>query len=221
MLDVSAAELDAMLGLGWRRFGPVYFRPACEACSACIPVRIEVATFEATRSQRRARKNAAHLRRATGEPLVDPERLALYRRWHASREEKRGWEPSAIDAERYRFDFTFPHPAAREITYRDDEGRLVGVGLVDVVPSGTSAVFFFWDPERAPASLGVAHVVSLVEDARRAGAPYVYLGYLVEACPSLAYKGRYEPQERLEGRPADAEPPRWRRHLPVIRPSPG
>ena len=35
LVDVTPAELDAMLARGWRRFGPVYFRPACEGCGEC------------------------------------------------------------------------------------------------------------------------------------------------------------------------------------------
>ena len=32
MLDVTESEMDALLERGWRRFGPIYFRPACAAC---------------------------------------------------------------------------------------------------------------------------------------------------------------------------------------------
>jgi len=58
-VDVTAEELDAMLERGWRRFGPVYFRPACAACNECVTLRIPSATFTPSKSQRRARKNAS------------------------------------------------------------------------------------------------------------------------------------------------------------------
>jgi arginine-tRNA-protein transferase len=211
LLDVTSSELDAMLARGWRRFGAVYFRPACTPCTACVTLRIPTATFAPSKSQRRALKNAAPLVRRVSEPDVDSERLALYRKWHAARESKRGWEPSAIDPERYALDFAFPHPCVREVSFREPEGeRLVGLGIVDETPTALSAVYFFWDPEDAPASLGVAHVVMLVLDAKARGLPYVYLGYRVEGCPSLAYKGNYRPHELLEGRPADDDAPTWR-----------
>ena len=73
-----------------------------------------------------------------------------------------------------------------------------------------SAVYFFWDPEHAPPSLGVANVVTLVEDARAKGLAYVYLGYRVLGCASLVYKAKYGPHELLVGRPAFGEPPEWR-----------
>jgi arginyl-tRNA--protein-N-Asp/Glu arginylyltransferase len=210
--DVSAAELGALLARGWRRFGPTYFRPACTACQACVPTRIPVAAFRPSRSQRRASRQAARLTRVVGPPIVDRERLDLYRRWHRNREARRGWEAMPLDAERYAEDFAFPHPAIREVAFRDpaDADRLVGLGLVDEVPGALSAIYFFWDPERAPSSLGTAHVVLMIEDAAARALSWVYLGYRVDECPSLAYKGRFQPQESLAGRPSDDDWPDWR-----------
>ena len=212
-IDVTAVELEAMLSRGWRRFGPVYFRPACASCGECVTLRVDVGAFAPSKSQRRAARNAAALRRVVSVPFVDEERLALYHRWHAQREEARGWDPSELDPERYATDFAFPHPAVREVAFRDpsDGDRLVGLGIYDETPNALSAVYFFWDPERAPASLGVANVVTLIEEARTKGMPHVYLGYRVLGCASLMYKARYEPHELLEGRPAFGEPSRWAR----------
>jgi arginyl-tRNA--protein-N-Asp/Glu arginylyltransferase len=211
-LEVSPAELEAMLERGWRRFGAVYFRPACSGCAECVTLRIDTAAFRPTKSQRRAAKNAARLQRIVGTPVNDAERLALYARWHAQREQVRGWDESPLDAERYGFDFSFPHPAVREVAFRDpDDGGLVGLGICDETPHAISAVYFFWDPERAPPSLGVAHVVLLALDARARGLPHVYLGYRVLGCPSLAYKARYGPHELLDGRPSERDEPVWRR----------
>lgn len=211
LVDVTPDELDELLVRGWRRFGAVYFRPACTACDECVTLRIPTATFVPSKSQRRARKNAAGLHRIVSPPIVDDERLDLYRRWHEAREESRGWEPSELDAERYAFDFAFPHPCVREVAFRDpaDGDRLVGLGIVDETPNAMSAVYFFWDPERAPASLGVANVVSLIEDAKARGKAHVYLGYRVEGCRSLAYKSRFLPHELLRARPRPDETPDW------------
>lgn len=213
-LDVTAEELEAMLARGWRRFGPMYFRPACASCGECVTLRIDVASFVPSKSQRRAVRGASRLTRSVGAPIVDEERLALYHRWHEQREEARGWEPSELDPERYAIDFAFPHPAVREVSFRDpaDGDRLVGLGVFDETPHALSAVYFFWDPERAPPSLGIANVVTLVGAARDAGKAHVYLGYRVLGCDSLAYKSRFAPHELLSGRPAFHEPPTWRRN---------
>jgi arginyl-tRNA--protein-N-Asp/Glu arginylyltransferase len=214
MDEVTVHQLEALLSRGWRRFGPVYFRPACAGCGECVTLRIDVVRFAPSKSQRRAAKNAARLRRVVSIPTVDDERIELYHRWHAQREATRGWDPSELDPERYATDFAFPHPAVREVAFRDpaDGDRLVGLGIFDETPKSLSAVYFFWDPDRAPPSLGVANVVTLVTEAREKELPYVYLGYRVLGCASLVYKSKYEPHELLVGRPAFSDAPDWQRH---------
>ncbi len=208
MVDVTPAELGYLLARGWRRFGPAYFRPVCEGCRACVSLRVPTATFVPSRSQRRARRLASRLTREVRPPVVDAERLSLYARWHGDRERQRGWLPSPLDAERYDTELAYAHPAVREVSFRDPQAghRLVGLGIVDEVPGAASAVFFFWDPEHAPPSLGVAHIVWLIEDARARGLAYVYLGYRVAGCASLAYKARYTPHELLVTDAGDPHP---------------
>lgn len=209
--DVSPLELEVLLERGWRRFGPTYFRPRCSACTACDSIRVVVGEFQPSKSQRRALKRASALSRVVGRPRVDDERLALHARWHAHREGVRGWEPNPIDFEGYAIHFAWPHPSAREVSFRDParDGALVAVGLWDVTPRSSSAVFFFFDPDYADLSLGIANVVLGVEDARRERRAHVYLGYRVRGCASLEYKARFSPYEQLEGRPRLDETPRW------------
>jgi arginine-tRNA-protein transferase len=211
MLDVGPDELDRLLERGWRRFGPDYFRPSCPSCSKCVPIRIPVASFAPTKSQRRARRKAEGLRLTVGPPLVDAERLALYHRWHKEREAAREWAPSALDASEYALQFAFPHPCAREVAFFDDEagGKLVGVGLCDEAPRAWSLVYFFFDPAYAHRSLGIANVVLGVEIAATRDIPYVYLGYSVAECASLRYKSAFGPREELQGWPKASEAPCW------------
>jgi arginyl-tRNA--protein-N-Asp/Glu arginylyltransferase len=208
LLDVTAAELEVMLERGWRRFGPMYFRPACTACGECISLRLPAARFSPSKSQRRAARACASLRRVVGPPVVDGARLDLYARWHAMREDVRGWEANPQTRERYAVEFAFAHPAAREAAFYDDT-RLVGVGLFDETPRALSAAFFFYEPDYAHRSLGTANVLSLLDDARATGREHVYLGYCVEGCASLAYKASFRPHELLEGRPSMRERPVW------------
>lgn len=209
--DVRPDELGELLARGHRHFGPVYFRPDCAACEECIAVRIALARFEPTRSQRRAARLAGALRREVAAARVDEERLSLYAKWHGARETARGWEPSSLDAASYAREFAQRSATAREVTFRDDAagGRLVGVGHWDETSDACSAVYFFHDPDYARFSLGTANVVSYALDARRRGLAWLYLGYLVRGCASLAYKARFSPLERLVGRPRLDETPRW------------
>lgn len=211
LVDVTPGELETMLERGWRRFGPDYFRPACEGCTLCIPTRVPTETFRPSKSQQRARKKVSHLGVRLGPPRFDQERLELYHRWHAQRETTRGWDEASLSERSYRLQFTFPHPAARELAFIEPEtNRLVGVGLCDVTPRAWSAIYFFYDPAFRHLSLGTANVVIQMEIARSQGIPHLYLGYCVNDCPSLAYKATFRPQEHLVGLPADDETPVWR-----------
>jgi arginine-tRNA-protein transferase len=213
MLEVSPTELEALLVRGWRRFGPSYFRPACRACGECVSIRIPTERFAPSKSQRRARRDCSHLEVVVGAPQVDETRLALYHRWHAAREQARGWEPAVLDVRGYAIEFAFPHPAAREVAYYEllpgAPRRLVGVGLCDQTPGAWSAAYFFYDPDYARRSLGVANVLVQVELARSLGIPFVYLGYRVAGCASMRYKAGFRPHELLVGRPALHETPQW------------
>jgi leucyl-tRNA---protein transferase len=220
MLDVTATETDALLERGWRRFGPIYFRPACGACGECVSLRALSDRFVPSKSQRRVARASSGLRRVVGLPCVDDERLDLYSRWHAGREETRGWDPNPQTRERYALEFAFDHPCAREAAFYDDAagGRLVGVGLFDETPRALSAAFFFHDPDYARLSLGTVNVLALLADARATGRAHVYLGFRVAGCSSLRYKAAFRPHELLTTRPGFDEEPEWLPHPPAPSP---
>jgi arginine-tRNA-protein transferase len=220
VLDMTPVEWESRLMRGWRRFGPVYFRPACAGCMEWVSIRIPTRDYGPSRSQRRALRDCSHLKVVIGPPQVTQDRIALYYAWHRFREEERRWEPSVLDMETYAAQFAFPHPCSREVAYYEERPgaprRLVGVGLCDETPGAWSAIFFFYHPDLAEKGLGTANVVTQIEIARARGIPYVYLGYRVEDCRSLQYKSRFRPHELLEGRPSLSEPPRWIR--PAVKP---
>jgi len=208
MVNVSPAELEALLERGWRRFGPAYFRPACKACQGCVSLRLDVASFVATESQSRAWRRCRRFRFEQGKPRVDAARLELHSAWHQTREQSRGWDPNVVTEEEYATQFAFPSATGREMAWYDGE-RLVALSLLDVTPHSVSAAYFFYAPDIARLSPGVANVMACIELARASGAAHVYLGYRVEGCPSLEYKGRFRPHQVLTSRPALQEAPDW------------
>lgn len=208
MIDVSPAELEDLLALGWRRFGPVYFRPVCSDCQECVSVRVPVPEFNPSANMRRVLRRAQGLRVEIARPTCDETRLLLHARWHAAREGARGWDASELDREAYALQFCFPHPSALEFSYWDKD-RLVAVGITDRTPSALSAVYCYYDPADEKLSPGTLNVLTCIARAREEGLRHVYLGYRVDGCASLRYKGRFLPQERLLGRPDEGVEPRW------------
>jgi len=210
LTDLEPGELDQLLERGWRRFGPVVFRPVCRDCHECVSLRIATADFRPSRSQRRARNRCAHLTVEMVSPMVDRARLDLHARWHAGRERSRGWESAPLHPADYAWQFGVGDPCARELLYRD-AGKLVGVGICHETERAFSAVYFFHDPAYARLSLGVNHVLTLIDLARQTGKSHVYLGYRVLGCLSMRYKASFRPHELLVGRPAPDQQPRWER----------
>ncbi len=208
MVEVTPLEFDQMLLRGWRRFGPVYFRPACGGCHACVSIRVPVEMFRPTKSQRRAREKASSLRLEIGSPKFDQERLELYQRWHRMREQEKGWQESPLTEQEYRIQFCWPHPCAREFAYYDGE-KLVAVGYVDETSEALSSIYFFYEPDYASLSLGVASVLREIETARERGLKYLYLGFRVLGCGSMEYKMQFRPHELLMGRPREQDAPVW------------
>lgn len=197
VLQANADEYSQRLIEGWRRFGRAWFRPVCRHCRECQSIRVPIASFEPDRSQRRARQSNTDVTIQIAEPEVTLEKLALYDNFHLFQEDAAGWphhDPKdPADYARSFVDNTFE---TEEWQYRIGD-RLVGVGYVDVVPAGLSAIYFYYDPEFRDRSLGTFNVLSIIDSAAARGLPHVYLGYFVDGYRSLQYKARFQPNEVL------------------------
>jgi leucyl-tRNA---protein transferase len=197
-LELTAEEYAGWMLRGWRHFGRTLFRPRCQGCHACRPIRVDVDRFRPDRSQRRARKgNEADLRLVIADPVAGPEQLDLYRRYHAHQEQAKQW-PSRQDESEAEYHGSFvdnPFPT-REWRYYLGES-LIGVGYVDPLPIGPSAITFIHDPSYRDRSLGTWNVLAMIDHARSLGQPHVYLGYYIADCPSMAYKARFAPNQIL------------------------
>jgi arginine-tRNA-protein transferase len=198
--DITPAEYMARMRAGWRRFGDTLFHPRCPACTACRSLRVLVDRFRPSRSQQRCRKlNEGAIRLEIGKPAVSRARLRLYDRYHAYQSDAKGWpQHPAKDAASYASSFVDnPFPTQEWCYYQGD--RLVGVGYVDDLPGGLSAIYFFYDPDERDRSLGTWNVLSILDYAARRSVPHFYLGYYVPGCGSMEYKTRFRPNQLLDG----------------------
>jgi leucyl-tRNA---protein transferase len=183
---------------GWRRFGRAMFRPACGSCSMCQALRVDVAAFKPNQSQKRAwKRNHTEIGLTISEPKVSEAKLALYDRYHEFQSEHVGWRPhTPKDAAGYEESFVEqPFPVQEWCYWLGDE--LVGVGYVDDLPCGPSAIYFYYEPSLRDRSLGTFNVWSIIAAAAKQQQQHVYLGYHVEGCRSLEYKANYKPNEKL------------------------
>jgi len=183
---------EALLDLNFRRLGWGVYRPRCEGCDACRQLRIPVDRFRPDRAQRRCLQRNDDVVATVGPPDPTEEKHAVYQRYLRTRhngEMSGSWEEFA----------SFLHEApgfTEEVVFRVD-GRLLGACIVDVGPTCMSAVYFYFDPDLSDRSPGTLNVLWLVEECRRRGLPWVYLGYHVAGGRGMAYKTRFRPHEIL------------------------
>lgn len=195
--ELTPLEYQEKLKAGWRRFGYSLFRPACPSCRMCQSIRVPVATFRPDRSQRRAMAANQTVQLVVGRPEATREKLNLYDRFHEYQHSAKGWpHDGPASASDYVESFVdHPFPTEEWQYYRD--GRLFGVGYVDVLPEAMSAIYFYYDPRDRAASPGTFNVLAILRAAAARGIPHVYLGYFVAGCRSLEYKARFRPNEVL------------------------
>ncbi len=191
---------------GFRRSGNYIYRPHCNECQACVPVRVPAAEFQPSRRQRRIQRRNADLTRETLAPDFDAGHFALYRRYLASRHPGGGMDDP--DETSYRAFLTSTWSSTEFNEYRSD-GRLVAVSVVDRLDDALSAVYTFFDPDEERRSPGVFAIVDLIAQAAADGLAWVYLGYWIGECRKMAYKTEYQPLEYYVD-------DRWQRGLPGL-----
>ncbi|MDR1912682.1 MAG: arginyltransferase [Helicobacteraceae bacterium] len=198
-----------LLQRGWRRFGRLFFRPACAACSECKSVRIDPNSFVWNRSFRRVLKKCERIKLKVGHPAICDKRLDLYERYHKERAISRGWEAESSDPDEYDYAFL---ESDGNYAYEFDYyylDRLVCVALVDILRVGVSAVYCYYEPEMPSFSLGVNSILQQTLFAKEHGYKRLYLGYFVSGAKSLTYKARFKPYEVLLERPSLNQTPKW------------
>ena len=194
---IDARVYGELVRLGFRRSGAFTYRPYCDHCRACVPVRVPVATFAPTRSQRRAARAHSGLSVVRRELAYASEHYALYLRYQRARHPGGGMDQDS--REQYQHFLLHSNVATDLFEFRDQGRRLLMVSLVDRLADGLSSVYTFFEPDVRGSSLGTYSIVWQIGRCRELALPYLYLGYWIAESAKMAYKADYRPIEGFVG----------------------
>jgi arginyl-tRNA--protein-N-Asp/Glu arginylyltransferase len=191
---IDARVYSELVRLGFRRSGAFTYRPYCDHCHACVPVRVPVKEFRPTRSQRRAMKDRDKMTVVRRDLAYDAAHYALYLRYQRTRHPGGGMDQDS--REQYQH-FLLHSNVDTDLYEFREEGQLRIVSLVDRLADGLSSVYTFFDPEPPTASYGTYSILWQIELCRTLGLDYLYLGYWIQESPKMAYKATFRPIEGL------------------------
>lgn len=189
---LAPGDYGAFVRQGFRRSGDLVYRPHCQQCNACVPVRVAVREFKQTRGQRRVWEKNRDIAVIEKPARFEAAHFELYRRYQAGRHPDSGMNDA--DPQKYLGFLASRQVDTAFFEIRSGE-RLLGVAVADLLPDGISAVYTFFEPDEPARGLGVYAVLWEIAEAQRRGLDYLYLGYWIGESPKMSYKINYQPLE--------------------------
>lgn len=82
------------------------------------------------------------------------------------------------------------------------DGKIIAVGVIDILPFCVSSVYLYYDPDYSFLSLGVYSALREIAFTRQLHEKtpqlsYYYMGFYIHSCPKMKYKGQYRPSDLL------------------------
>ena len=204
-VDRPMALIDNLLKGGFRRSQSIAYTPHCDGCNACVSVRVPVDDFQPGRSMRRIISRNRDLVARSVPAIATSEQYALFRSYIDSRHSDGGMADMTVldfsvmieDSQIETFLIEYRTKPEDPLSQSLQLGSLKAVALCDQLSDGVSMVYSFFESDEETRSLGTYMILESLEQTRRRGLPYLYLGYWVAGSQKMDYKIRFKPQEHL------------------------
>ncbi len=184
---------DKLAKAGFRRVENWVYKPACQDCNACQPIRVICSEFSKSRNMKRIAIKNSDLKGCRVDGPLTHEHYELFHRYLNSRHEDGQMVGMTMDEF---VSMVENSPISTFLLdYRDTNNKLLASVLVDHQVDGLSAVYSFFETNRPDRSFGSFIILDLIERVNLAQQPYLYLGYYIAESRKMSYKARYKPYE--------------------------
>ena len=190
--DIDQSVYSALSAVGFRRSGVHIYRPYCQTCSACVPVRVPVDLFVPLRRQKRCLKRNQDVTVSRHQPAMSERYYDIYDRYISARHPDGDMYPAT--REQFQSFLVDGRPEAAFFEFRAQR-KLLAVAVVDELDDALSAIYTFFDPDEDRRSLGSFAILWLIEQTRVLRLTNLYLGYWIKQSQKMSYKMDYKPLE--------------------------
>lgn len=194
---VPPEVMDQLWAAGWRHFGEIFFRYSemddAEGLRHITPLRMDLAKFAPSKSQRRVLRKNADLHTEFVPATLSEEAQAMFAR-HKARFESN--IPESLGT------FLSPQPATVPcecLECRVWSGDvLVAVSFLDIGFQSTSSVYGIFEPDYSSRSLGIFTMLKEIEFSQAKGCQFYYPGYATEEPSAYDYKKLFSALQLLD-----------------------
>lgn len=188
----SPLGYQALIRLGFRRSGSTIYKPMCNACSACQPLRIDAEEFSPSKSQKRIINKLASFHWEI-KTEMDEEWFDLYERYITARHQSGSMFPA--DKNQF-FEFSHAEWLPRHFLHIYENKILIAIAVTDILSDSVSAMYTFFEPNHS-LSLGTVSILIQLQLCTKLSKKWLYPGYQIDNCPAMKYKDRYKPNQKL------------------------
>jgi len=193
-IAIDSTAYSRLSEYGFRRSGKHVYMPRCESCQACISTRVLAQLFLPSRQQKRCIRRNQDVKVIYGHHINTDEHYKLYEKYIIDRHfDGDMFPPNKLQYTNF---IGTPMEYTRFLEFRLD-GELIAASVVDVLETGFSAIYTYFDPDHSSRGLGNFAILAMLDLTRSSKQPYLYLGYMIKDCHKMNYKNRYRPLEFL------------------------
>ena len=182
---------DQLAETGFRRVENWAYKPICNDCNECIPLRVKCNDFRPNQSQKRC--FTQKLFRNILPSQSKKEHFDLFKKYQKKRHEN--GLMSKMTWANYSNMINLTPINSMIFEYKNKKGVILGVMLIDIQRDGLSAVYSFYDTANKKLSIGKYMIIDVINFVKDNKLKFLYLGYFVKKNNKMNYKNQFYPYE--------------------------